>query len=290
MNSDDFIVYDFNLAALLKLSDLNLLHVAEDNKNLTVGEYFRMLSQFLSLAPDVSDAIKKFADDASGNKDWKSIKSMIALFKEMGCYKFLPALDGIRNAHGKGDHKLASIHAGKAEQSFHEFYSRIMSAKISKKTDSTSDTNPKLRTEGSQSANTILLSCIKELAGKEAGYKPLVLTVDDSPAILEAVSAVLSSEYNVFKLPKPAMLENVLKQVNPDLFLLDYKMPDLNGFNLIPIIRSFEEHKDTPIIFLTSEGTVDNITAAIGLGACDFIVKPFNPDQLREKVAKHIVS
>jgi PleD family two-component response regulator len=118
--------------------------------------------------------------------------------------------------------------------------------------------------------------------------KLLVLTVDDSPAILEAVSAVLSNEYQVFKLPKPTMLEDVLKQVNPSLFLLDYQMPERNGFELIPIIRSLEAHKHTPIIFLTSEGTMDHIKTAIGLGACDFIVKPFNPEQLREKVAKHI--
>jgi len=92
----------------------------------------------------------------------------------------------------------------------------------------------------------------------------------------------------VFKLPKPMMLENVLKQVTPALFLLDYQMPERNGFELVPIIRNYTEHRNTPIIFLTSEGTVNNITAAVSLGACDFIVKPFNPEQLREKVAKHI--
>jgi DNA-binding response OmpR family regulator len=117
----------------------------------------------------------------------------------------------------------------------------------------------------------------------------LVLTVDDSPAILEAVAAVLSVEYKVFELPKPLMLENVLKQMVPELFLFDYQMPEINGFELIPIIRGFKEHKETPTIFLTSEGTIDNLTAAIVLGACDFIVKPFQPEMLKEKVAKHIV-
>jgi putative two-component system response regulator len=65
-------------------------------------------------------------------------------------------------------------------------------------------------------------------------------------------------------------------------------MPGLNGFELVPIIRNFDKHKDTPIIFLTSEGTIDNVTAALALGACDFTVKPFNPEVLREKIAKHI--
>jgi len=71
--------------------------------------------------------------------------------------------------------------------------------------------------------------------------------------------------------------------------LLDYKMPDLNGFELVPIIRSFEEHKDTPIIFLTSMGTTEHVSAAAMLGASDFLVKPFEPYTLQDKIAKHIV-
>jgi len=65
-------------------------------------------------------------------------------------------------------------------------------------------------------------------------------------------------------------------------------MPELSGFDCVPIIRAIEGHEDTPIIFLTSEGTVDNISTA-ALGACDFVVKPFNPDVLRKKIAKHLV-
>jgi len=278
MNSNDFTIYDFNLTALLKLSDLNMRRVAEKNKKLTIGKYFMTLSQFLDLAPNASDAIKEFAGDGSGIKDWKSIKDLITVFEEMNCDKFIPNLIEIRNACGKGDRRVAALHAEKIDQSFNHLYSQIMSAKITKE----KDAFPK--------ADSTILSCLKVLDEKKADHELLVLTVDDSPAILEAVSAVLGKEYKVFKLPKPEMLEKVLKQVKPDLFLLDYQMPVLNGFELIPVIRGFDEHKDTPIIFLTSEGTVDNLTAAISLGACDFIVKPFNPDQLREKVAKHIHS
>jgi len=118
--------------------------------------------------------------------------------------------------------------------------------------------------------------------------KPIVLAVDDSPSILSAVSAVLGGEYKVYTLPRPTELINVLLKLTPDLFLLDYKMPELSGFDLVHMIRGFDDHKDTPIIFLTSEGTLDNVTTAMALGACDFVVKPFNPDVLRERVAKYI--
>jgi len=284
MSNNNFMVYDFNLTALLKLSDLNIRHAAEENKKLSVGEYFRMLSQFLNLAPDASSAIKRFANDDSLTMDWKIIRDIIAFLKELSCEKYLPDLNTIRNACVEGNHRLAAFHAEKIEQSFNNFYSHVMDAKITKEANYSPRQNPK-----SQSATTTLFSRLKELDEKETGHKLVVLTVDDSPAVLEAVSALLSGEYSVFKLPKPEMLVDVLKQVKPDLFLLDYQMPGLNGLELIPIIRGHEEHKDTPIIFLTAEGTIDNITAAIGLGACDFIVKPFQPDQLKEKIAKHIV-
>jgi len=121
-----------------------------------------------------------------------------------------------------------------------------------------------------------------------ANAKPVIMAVDDSLVILQAVSSLLRDEYKVFTLAKPAELERVLLKIKPDLFLLDYKMPEVSGFDLIPVIRSREGHGETPIIFLTSEGTIDNVTAAVMLGACDFIVKPFDPDMLREKIRRHI--
>ena len=116
----------------------------------------------------------------------------------------------------------------------------------------------------------------------------MILIIDDSPVILKTISLVLSDKYKVFTLAKPEMLGNMLEQITPELFLLDYKMPGITGFELIPIIRRHMEHKDTPIIFLTSAGTVDNVASAIMLGACDFIVKPAQPEILREKIAEHI--
>jgi len=100
---------------------------------------------------------------------------------------------------------------------------------------------------------------------------------------------VLSDEYKVFTLAKPLELINILTKVKPDLFVLDFRMQEISGFDLIHVIRGIDEHKDTPIICLTSAGTIDNVTAAIALGACDFVVKPFDPDVLRAKIRKQIL-
>jgi len=123
---------------------------------------------------------------------------------------------------------------------------------------------------------------------KKIRVRPTILAIDDSPVALRAVSAVLGGEYEVLTLTEPEELERIMKKIKPDLFLLDCKMPGTGGFELIPVIRGLEGHLNTRIIFLTSEGTIENLTAAIALGACDFIVKPFIPDVLRERIAKHI--
>jgi len=118
--------------------------------------------------------------------------------------------------------------------------------------------------------------------------KPVILAVDDAPDVLKAVHSMLRDSYKVYTLPKPEKLKDFLQKTTPDLFLIDYKMPELSGFDLIPVIREYPEHYDTPIIFMTSEGTVDHLTVAVDLGVSDFIVKPVDMAVLREKVAKHL--
>jgi len=135
-----------------------------------------------------------------------------------------------------------------------------------------------------------LIESIEQVLSAENGEKekPIVLTVDDTPAILQSVYNALNEQYKVYTLPKPEKLPELLKMVCPDLFLLDYNMPVLNGFELVPIIRATPGHEKTPIIFLTTEGYVGHISEAIRLGACDFILKPASEELLRQKVAAHI--
>ncbi len=126
------------------------------------------------------------------------------------------------------------------------------------------------------------------MSRKKETRKPCVLAVDDAAVSLRTISAALEDIYQVIALTKPTMLEEILRTVTPDIFLLDYKMPELSGFDLIPVIRNFEAHKETPIIILTALGTMDKVTSAVGFGACDIIVKPFEPRLLRERIARQL--
>jgi DNA-binding response OmpR family regulator len=123
---------------------------------------------------------------------------------------------------------------------------------------------------------------------RKIGRELCILAVDDSPSMLRSIHYALRNKYKVFTLPDPENVKKILQKTKPDLFLLDYNMPVLNGFELIPIIREFPEHKETPIIFLTAKRTEQHLLSAISLGACDYITKPLNPKTLREKIAKHI--
>jgi len=275
----------FDLPTLLKQGDLDIRHVAEDKPLLSVDEYFGKLSKFLRLAPNVSGALIKFIDRDGDRDACRCLDGMAALLEGLACNKLILDFHSLLNTYEKKSNwREAAIYAEQLKKDFAEFCSRVTAAKRARKPDILSNI------QNTSAQNEISLKeFIKRLDEEEAHRKLLVLAVDDSPVILKSVSSVLNDTYKVFTLPKPTELANVLKKLTPELFLLDYQMPEITGFELVPIIRAFEEHKETPIIFLTSIDTIENVSAALALGACDFIVKPFELDILREKIAKHIV-
>jgi len=115
-----------------------------------------------------------------------------------------------------------------------------------------------------------------------------ILVVDDIASMLRTIHHALHDKYEIFLLSKSEVVIDFLHNNKPDLILLDYLMPVLNGFDLIPQIRALPDYKTIPIIIITSEGTFKNVSEAMTLGASDFIVKPFEPKELNYKVERHI--
>jgi len=114
---------------------------------------------------------------------------------------------------------------------------------------------------------------------------PVILAVDDNPSILQTIKYLVGNKYIVYLLHEPQKVKEFIKRIKPDLFLLDCNMPLLSGYDLVPIIRESAWFKDTPIIYLTSDGTFDNLSAAIASGASDFMVKPIDETILLDKLA-----
>ena len=115
-----------------------------------------------------------------------------------------------------------------------------------------------------------------------------VLAVDDRPEILNNVSAALKSHYKVLGAPSGNMALQIMDKYKIDLFYLDIDMPGMDGFELASRIRSIGKYSKTPIIFLTSKSSRENIEKAISLGSDDFIVKPSNHVNLLVKARKHM--
>ena len=276
----------FNFQSLLRLEELDIRKMAKNNPTLTVGDYYSLLANFLNNVQLITETLNRIiANDIASNDFW-SLAYIKTLLEDMGNKKYSAVIEDITKACKRGHNKFASDHAKKVLEGISNLQSQILA--VEKSEDETEDPDAEEKTDeldSTQAISTFLIT----LDYEEATRKLRILAIDDAPVLLKTISSILSDEYKVYGMTNPALLEKFLHQVVPELFLLDYSMPELSGFDCIPIIRSFEEHKNTPIIFLTSSGTSDHVAAAFALGACDFIVKPFQANVLKEKIAKHIV-
>jgi len=128
----------------------------------------------------------------------------------------------------------------------------------------------------------------KKVISEKAAVIPSILVIDDIASMLRTIHHALHDKYEVSLLSKSEVVIDFLHNNKPDLILLDYLMPVINGFELIQSIRALPDYKDTPIIIISTEGTFRNVNEAIKLGASDFIVKPFDPKELNYKVDRQI--
>ena len=110
-----------------------------------------------------------------------------------------------------------------------------------------------------------------------------ILIVDDEAELLEMVRSIL--EQDGFKAMKTAGTVSealqMCKEWKPDLAILDVMLPDGNGFSLFEQIRTFTE---IPILFLTARGEDEDRLRGLGLGADDYMVKPFLPKELSLRI------
>jgi two-component system KDP operon response regulator KdpE len=112
--------------------------------------------------------------------------------------------------------------------------------------------------------------------------QPLVLVADDEPRITKLVSVALTGEG--FRVVTASGGEDALaraEEVRPDIVLLDIVMPDLDG---IEVMRLLRERRPVPVILLTAKGSATDKAKGLDLGADDYIAKPFHPDELAARV------
>jgi DNA-binding response OmpR family regulator len=115
--------------------------------------------------------------------------------------------------------------------------------------------------------------------------KGRVFVVDDDPVLLAFLEGALAkSGYLVQAFDSARSALHAAGLDKPAIWLIDIRMPDVDGLELLKMLRSGEEHRDTPVVMLTGDGRLDRIATALGAGATTYLLKPFSPQQVVEKV------
>lgn len=112
-----------------------------------------------------------------------------------------------------------------------------------------------------------------------------ILVVDDEPAMLQLIRRILEKDQHFIVLASDAKEVLHMNFSRYDLILLDIMMPGMDGFEFCRQIRS---RVDCPIIFLTAKIQEADIVRGLGLGADDYITKPFGTAELRARVTAHL--
>lgn len=114
-----------------------------------------------------------------------------------------------------------------------------------------------------------------------------ILVVEDERDIRELIA--FSLRYGGFEVEEAVNgIEAVEKarKLRPDLIILDVRMPKKTGYEVCQELKEADETRDIPIVFLSAKGQEAEIKQGMELGAVDYIIKPFEAEQLPKRMAK----
>ena len=112
----------------------------------------------------------------------------------------------------------------------------------------------------------------------------MLLVVDDEAGIRESLKWIFKDTYDIVLAKDGRQALEIVDKKPPDLMLLDILLPDVNGLEVLRRVK--EGHRGLPVIMITATKTVRNAVEAMKLGADDYIVKPFDLEELRIIVHK----
>jgi CheY-like chemotaxis protein len=119
----------------------------------------------------------------------------------------------------------------------------------------------------------------------------LILCVDDNRDIRDLITLILEEEgYSALASSDGDSALTLIKERKPDLVLLDVMMPGISGLDVLRTLRALSDSSinQTPVIVITAKSQSSDIDEALTAGATSYIVKPFRPEALIEKVQKFL--
>ncbi|MEO5339788.1 MAG: hybrid sensor histidine kinase/response regulator [Magnetococcus sp. MYC-9] len=115
-----------------------------------------------------------------------------------------------------------------------------------------------------------------------------ILIVDDMPANLKVLNAILVEEYSVFATSNSLQVLEKARSNRPDLILLDIVMPEIDGFEVCRRLKEEQETAGIPVIFITAMSGEEDEVRGFAAGAVDYISKPFKPAVVLARVKTHL--
>ncbi|MCL2260232.1 MAG: response regulator [Fibromonadales bacterium] len=115
-----------------------------------------------------------------------------------------------------------------------------------------------------------------------------IFLVDDDATNLTVGKIALAEHYKVLTLDSGFRLLKILEKNIPDLILLDVEMPEMNGYETIRVLKSKDETRHIPVIFLTAKIGQEHREEGLSHGAVDYITKPFSTPHLLRQLAFHL--
>ncbi len=117
--------------------------------------------------------------------------------------------------------------------------------------------------------------------------EPLILVAEDERDIRELIVFTLQiSGFEVVQVPNGEEAVNKAIEIVPDLILMDVRMPKMTGYEACRALKKQESTQDIPVVFLSAKGQEAEISTGLELGAEDYFLKPFAPDELTKHVNK----
>lgn len=112
-----------------------------------------------------------------------------------------------------------------------------------------------------------------------------ILTVEDSPNIRRLVAYNLKrAGFKVLEAGNGKEAVRLLQKSVPDLIILDIRMPEMDGFQLLELLRRFPKAAAIPVVMMTALSQPSDVDRALSLGVVDYLVKPLDPAVLIAKV------
>jgi DNA-binding response OmpR family regulator len=125
---------------------------------------------------------------------------------------------------------------------------------------------------------------------KNSNNQGNILLIDDLPENLQLLTELLISKgYTVRSVNSSSMALRTLKVKQPDVILLDIKMPEMDGYQICQVIKNDENLQDIPIIFISALDDIFDKVKAFESGGADYITKPFQIEEVLARLEYQLI-